>query len=459
MDQGFIVLLPVIVVLVCAVTTRRTLLSLFLGSLSGVIILGGGDFFNTWIEYFNIVMSDSSVIWLLLVIASFGVLVVLFENSGAVSEFGIWIEKFINTRKKTLLSTFLLGIVIFLDDYLSNLTVGTTMKNMTDKYNIPRSKLGYIANSTAAPVCLLVPISTWAVFFGGLLEGANVTYNGSGLGAYIKGIPYMAYGWAALIVAFLVAMDIIPSLGAMKEHEELAKKGQLFPNGDIYKEKIEALNKKRISESEEVRTNANPIFFLLPILVMVIVTIVSGIDVLKGTTAALVVSFFLYVLTKKISVGELFEYIFEGINSMFFVYILTILAFMIQNMNIDLQLAEYIMGFALPIIKPNFLPAIVFVVCAIYAYATGCFWDLAAIVIPIFVPLAIEMNVDPIIAASAIFSAATFGSTTCLYGDGVILAAQSSEVEPVDLMLASLPYALIAAFITTVFYLIIGFVM
>ena len=142
-----------------------------------------------------------------------------------------------------------------------------------------------------------------------------------------------------------------------------------------------------------------------------------------------------------------------------FVFLLTILAFTVSGMNLELQLAEFVISVTLPVMKGAFLPVVVFLVCAAYSYATGCFWDLAVIVVPIVIPLANAMGVDPILAAAAIFSGTAFGSNTCLYGDGVIICSQGAEIKPLHLMLATLPYALIAAGISCIGFLIAGFMM
>ncbi|MEG1583515.1 MAG: Na+/H+ antiporter NhaC family protein, partial [Anaerovorax sp.] len=161
----------------------------------------------------------------------------------------------------------------------------------------------------------------------------------------------------------------------------------------------------------------------------------------------------------KLTLFGLLNCCYEGVLSMGFVVILSVLAFTVQKINIDLQLAQFVIDVTLPVMKGAFLPAAVFIVCAIYAYATGCFWDLAAIITPIVIPLATAMGVDPILAGAAIFSGAAFGSNTCLYGDGVILCAQSTEIKSIDLMMATLPYAAIAGGMSVIAYLIAGFVM
>lgn len=458
---GIISLLPVATILVIAVSTKRTLFAMVCGSVVGATILAGKitGIASTWFSYVYKAMSDETLEWLILIIVLFGVLIVLFEKSNAVSDFGLWAGKFVKGRRQALFGTFGLGIIVFLDDYLNNLAVGTTMKGITDELRIPRTQLAYVVNCVAAPVCVLIPLSSWAVYFGTLMEGQGITVNGTGMGAYIQAIPLIFYAWFALIIVILQILGVVPKLGLIKKDTERAlATGNVFPGGIIPESHLSNVEAGQ-AISDEVRKNARPYNFLIPLAVMIVVTLVTGINVLNGTLAGVIIALILYFVQKKLKFFQLLNCCYEGILSMGFVVILTILAFTVQKINLDLQLAEYVIDITLPVMKGAFLPAVVFIVCAIYAYATGCFWDLAAIITPIVIPLALAMGVDPILAGAAIFSGAAFGSNTCLYGDGVILCAQSTEIKSIDLMLATLPYASIAGGLSLIAYLIAGFVM
>ena len=457
MEYGILSLLPVATILIIAVSTRRTLFAMVCGLSVGAFILAGGPggFVGNWFSYLYASMADETLEWLVLVIALFGMLIVLFERSRAVEEFGLWAKRFVHTRKQALLGTFLLGVIIFLDDYLNNLAVGTTMKGITDKLKIPRTQLAYVVNCVAAPVCILIPISSWAVYFGALLEEQNITVNGTGVGAYITAIPLVFYGWLAILVVLLQIFGVIPKLGMIKNDTERAlATGDVFPVGSERK-----MLSEEAEETEESDEKKSPFFFLIPLAVIIVVTLITGTDVLTGTFAGIVCALLLYGITRRLTVKELLTSCYDGIISMGFVIVLCILAFAVQKINLDLKLADYIIDLALPVMKGGFLPAAVFLVCAVYAYATGCFWDLAAIITPIVVPLATAMGVDPLLACAAVFSGAAFGSNTCLYGDGVIMCAQGTEIKPIDLMMATLPYALIAGGGSVVLYLIAGFLM
>jgi Na+/H+ antiporter NhaC len=192
---------------------------------------------------------------------------------------------------------------------------------------------------------------------------------------------------------------------------------------------------------------------------MIAVTIYSGTDVLTGSLFGVVAAVVVYGVQRRLSVKELLTCCYDGVISMGFVMVLSVLAFAVQATNTDLKLADYVISVTQPIMQGAFLPAAVFLVCAVYAYTTGCFWDLAAIITPIVVPLANAMGVDPLLACAAVFSGAAFGSNTCLYGDGVILCSQGCQIKPIELMMATLPYALIAGGGSLILYLIAGFVM
>lgn len=455
-SYGFLSLLPILTILILAVTTKRTLFAMTCGLTVGAVILANVNdgFINSWFNYFYASMSNESAQWICLVVAMFGMLIVLFERSNAVKDFGYWAGKFVKTKKQSLFATAILGIVIFLDDYLNNLAVGTTMKGITDRLGVPRTQLAYVVNTMAAPVCILIPLSSWAAYFAMLMENEGVTVDGTGMGAYLKALPLTFYAYIAVIVCILQIVGIIPKMGQMKrDYARYEATGDVFPEGT---------ERELVAASEEALPEgyrAHPWNFLVPLIIMIIATLASGTEVLIGSTAGVVSAGVLYLIEKKMSFKDVLTACYDGVISMGFVIVLTILAFAVQTINIDLGLAEYVISITEPIMKGAFLPAVVFLVCGVYAYATGCFWDLAAIILPIVIPLANAMGVDPILASAAVFSGAAFGSNTCLYGDGVIMCAQGCEIKSMDLMFTTLPYATISAVGSVILYLICGFVM
>ena len=448
-------LLPVLTVLLVSVLTKRALLGLFSGTIVGAVLLGGWGFFDSLVSTFGASLSNETVHWLVLVVVLFGILIAYFNASGAVSDFATWTERFVNSRRKSLLLTWLLTVALFIDDYLNALTVGTSMKRVTDRYGVPRTMLGTIVKLTSAPIAVIIPFSTWAVFFSALLEQDGVTVNGSGFGAYLQGLPFVFFGWFALIIGLLLALGLLPLVGPLRREQlRVDRTGDTLQQGLTEEERAFEL-----AGPEPDGRRALPFNFLIPIVTLVTVTILTEVDIVKGTAAAVLVAIILYVSQRRMKIREVFEQAFEGIMSMGYVLVLFVLAFMIQQMNMDLQLAEWVIGATEPVMSGALLPAIVFLVCGVYAYATGSFWDLAAVITPVVLPLAIAMGVDPVLAGTAVFSGAALGSTTCMYGDGIILASKSVGVRPINLMLSILPYAGAAAVLSFIAYLIAGFAM
>lgn len=470
--MGILSLSAVVCVLVLAISTRRTLFAMLTGLTVGTIVVSVSLHVNPvdqFVGYLYTAMSDDDLHWMLLLVSSFGIFVTLLERSHAVRDFGVWAGQFVKSKRASLLGTFFLSLLIFMDDYLINLTVGTTMKEITDRQGVPRTQLGYIVNSSAAPICVLIPLSSWAAYFGALLESQGITGPaGTGLSAYISGLPYMYYGYFAIAVVLLVCLGILPPMGKIKKDTESLQKEREAERLKMQEEAAAHAQEQTMSGAESespiawedtCKQKVSPWNFLIPVFGLILVTVVTGGDILKGAGTGFLTAMVWYLIQKKFTFKELCDLTVEGIMSMSFAMILIVLAFAIRTINVDLGLADYIISVAAPIMKGAFLPAVVFIVCASYSYASGCFWDMAAIMMPLVVPLAKAMGVDPILASMAVFSGAAFGSNTCLYGDSIILCAKSVKIQAVDLMMATLPYALIAGGFSFIAFLITGCVM
>lgn len=349
-SYGILSLLPVAIVLVIAVTTKKTLFAMTCGLTAGAIIMSNANdgFANSWLHYAYESMTNESFQWIVLVVAMFGMLIVLFERSKAVTDFGIWAGKFIKTEKQSLLGTFVLGIIIFLDDYLNNLAVGTTMKGITDRLQIPRTQLAYVVNTVAAPVCILIPLSSWAAYFAMLMENEGVVAGGTGMGAYIKALPLTFYAYIAVIICLLQIFGVIPKIGKIKKDYARCKAtGDVFPEGT---ERIEFPDEV-LEKTDSENTKAKPWNFLIPLVVMIAVTLLAGTEVLIGSAAGVICAFVLYFLERKMTFTELLTACYDGIISMGFVMVLTFLAFAVQSVNLDLGLANYVIGVTEPIMK------------------------------------------------------------------------------------------------------------
>ena len=303
---GFISLIPSLVVLLLALWTRKTFESLLGGALVGFILHAKWGFFNSFTDTFLSVMQDATIGWIILVCGLLGSLIHLLVKSGGTLAFAEWVLTYIHSRMGALIATWLLGIIIFLDDFLNALTIGSSMKRVTDKFRVPREMLAYVVDSTAAPICVLIPLSTWAIYVSALLVELNVAEEGEGLSAYLQAIPFIVYGWVAVLVVPLVIMKWIPAMGPMKAAEKrVAESGPTIPPTYQAKEEM----------SESFSHTPQLYFFVLPILVLISATIFFDIDALKGVMVATVFTVALYIWRKIMNFSEAMEYVFDGFNS------------------------------------------------------------------------------------------------------------------------------------------------
>ena len=271
-------LIPALFLVIYIFATKRILESLVLASIMGFIMVSeGGNLLKTFSDSLLNVMMAEDIAWLIIVCGLMGSIISLIERSGGAFAFGEWAATKAKTRKSALMWTWLLGVVIFIDDYLNSLTVGSCMTSLTDKHKVPREFLSYVVSSTAAPLCVLIPISTWAVFCGRLLESNGWATKGDGLIYFIYTIPFNFYGWAAALLVPLVVFGIVPIFGPMKGAEKrVAEGGPLAPPGS---EKIDIH-----ANAVDIEMPAHPkmINLFLPIIVLVASTIIFDVDMQMG---------------------------------------------------------------------------------------------------------------------------------------------------------------------------------
>ncbi|MCH8337159.1 MAG: sodium:proton antiporter, partial [Proteobacteria bacterium] len=218
-DLGAVSLIPTVVVFVLAIITHRPIESLISGSIVGLIMIHGEQFIGGFAETSIRVMTDDDVAWVILVCGFMGSLIGILIRTGSISAFTEVMARFVKSQRSALMATWVLGIFMFVDDYLNSIAVGSAMRKLTDKYKISREKLAYVVDSTAAPISVIIPFSTWGVFFAGLIVANGIAPEGEGLDTYISAIPYMLYAWVAVLLVPLVIYGVIPSLGAMKTAE------------------------------------------------------------------------------------------------------------------------------------------------------------------------------------------------------------------------------------------------
>ena len=448
LEPSALTLLPPAVVVVLAVVLRRPILSLLIGALVGLVLADPSKVLSNFASTSLKVMTDETIGWLILVCGGFGALIALLVRTGGASAFGSLALKYTRGKRSSLFMTFCLGVVIFIDDYLNALTVGETMKRITDKFKVSREMLAYVVDSTAAPICVLVPLSTWAVFFGGLLVDNGIAEEGKGIAVYIQAIPYMFYAWFAVLTVVLVIAGVIPTFGPMKKAEQQALTHAPTLEPAIYTQ-VQTADEYAVKAAEEHFEDADPkgklYNFLLPIILLVAFTVYFEIDVYKGLLATMAVTLPFYALQKLMSFSEMIERMLDGFKSMIPAIGTVIAAFIFKDVCDLIGLPQFVIGSLSPYMTAGYLPAVVFIAMSILAFATGSSWGIFSVSIPIVMPLATAVDANIPLVIGALLSASSFGSQACFYSDSTVLAAQGSGCNLISHAVTQLPYTLIAA--------------
>ncbi|WP_249199398.1 Na+/H+ antiporter NhaC family protein [Photobacterium sp. GJ3] len=434
---GVASLLPSTIVICLALITKRTLEPLIAGSLAGFLMISPASALQEFTGAALAVMQGPVMGWILLLTGLFGGLIALLHLSGGTLAFSEKLQKHIKTRRQALLVSWFLGLLIFIDDYLNALTVSAAMKKVTDKLRVSREMLAYVVDSTSAPVCLLVPFSTWVIYISGLLEANQVTEAGSGIAYYFSLIPYVVYPWIAVFIIPFVAMGIIPPLGAMKK----AEASLVIPEEETQPD---------LPDQPKVMN------FILPILILIGATWYFDIDALIGVGCALATCFVLYTAQGIASFSRLFDEMMSGLQTMLVPIGIVFSAFILQIVNEKLGLTSFMIDAVTPYMTARWLPVLTFIVLSVLTFSTGSFWGIYAVAFPIIVPLAVALDANLPLTLGALISAGAFGSHACFFGDSTVIAAKGCGITPVQHAITQLPYTLIAATVSAVLFIVLA---
>lgn len=451
-EFGALSAIPSIFLLAFIFYTKRILEGLTLASLLAFFMAYKWEFFGHVNETLTGVLTDGDTQWLFIVCGVMGSIIALVQKGGGAQAFGDWVATKARTRRSTLLWTWVLGVVIFIDDYLNSLTVGSCMAPITDKHKVSREKLAYIVDSTAAPICVLIPISTWAVYIASLLEQSGAAAEGEGLKYFIQTIPYNFYGWIAALLVPLVILGIVPVFGPMAEAERRAREeGILAPPGS---EKMDISSGEGISPTVKKPKIMN---FFLPIAVLIGSTIYFDVDMQMGVLTTVAFMFLLYIPQGVLGPEEFFDACVNGIKSMLFPLLMVVLAFTFADVNEQVGFLGWVIDSAKTMMTPELMPLIVFIILGITEFIMGLSWGMYAIAVPIVVPLALAVGADPYVCVGAVCSAGVWGSHICFYSDATILSSAASGCDNYRHAVTQMPFGFLGAGLTAIGFLLIGY--
>ncbi len=467
----FWAMVPPLVAIVLALITKEVYSSLFIG------IVLGGLLYTNWqpIGALDTILNDGLIaavsgtagIFIFLVIL--GALVALVNKAGGSAAFGRWAEKNIKSRVGAMFATFILGVLIFIDDYFNCLTVGSVMLPITDKHKISRAKLAFLIDATAAPVCMIAPVSSWAAAVSDFAEGTGF----SGIELFIRAIPYNFY--SLLMFVFIIAIILMKfDYGPMKIHEFNAMhKNDLFTSG---RDNVET------AESVDVNPKGKVIDLILPVLVLVVISVMgllyigeyfTGVDFVTafgntdatvglpwGAIVALIFTIVYLMARRVITFKDAMNAIPQGFKAMVPAILILTFATALKNMTGLLGAAEFVealMNSAAAGLA-NFLPAIIFIVACILAFSTGTSWGTFGILIPIVCAIFDPTSELLIIGMSACLAGAVCGDHCSPISDTTIMSSAGSQSNHINHVSTQLPYAITVAAISFVVYLLAAWI-
>lgn len=465
-------LLPPLVAIVLALITKEVYSSLFVGIVVGALIYSGFKFEGTVTQIFEggiiKVLSDSYNVGILIFLVILGSVVCMMNKAGGSAAFGRWASKKIHTRVGAELAAIILGILIFIDDYFNCLTVGSVMRPVTDRHHVSRAKFAYLIDATAAPVCIIAPISSWAAAVSGFVEGQD------GLAIFVRTIPYNFY--AILTIVMMVGMVLMKTeFGAMRTHEINAL------NGDLYT--TSARPYENATDDETPNPRGKVIDLVIPIVVLVICCVISmiytggffsGTDFVTafsqsdastglamGSAFGLVFAIIFYMIRRVINFRDCMGCIPEGFKAMVPAIMILTFAWTLKTMTDSLGAAVFVEE-AMRSVDGGIeviLPAIIFLVGCGLAFATGTSWGTFGILIPIVVAVFEKSSPEMmIISMSACMAGAVCGDHCSPISDTTIMASAGAQCDHVTHVSTQLPYAILAAAVSFVTYIVAGFV-
>jgi Na+/H+ antiporter NhaC len=421
---------------------------LLLSTLVGAIIVYKAGFFSGYIELLYGTLAGSMYQFLFLILILCGPMIALCEKSGSMLGFSNIMTKLAKTQKRSMFFAWILGVIVFIDDYLNALAVASAMRSITDRLKVPREHLAYTVNSTGSCVCVIVPFTSWAAFAIGCMTEYDL-----GFGDYVAAIPFMFYPWAAVIISLLTGIGVLPKVGNLKKaYARVAASGDTLPPPD----KSGAIPIVSMESAKDVKP-VNPLNFAVPMIGLVAVMIAFGNDMIHGLIAALVIQALLYIAQRIMTLTQYLNTFLEGVTSMANLIFTILIAFTLAGINEKLGFSEYVIGVFTKFISPSLLPALTFLICAAVAFTSASFWALIVIGTPVFVPLALGVGIPPGILIAGIMSGAALGSQCCFYSDAVFMTAAGTGVNNVPQVHTAAPYVLLGVVAATVAFLIAGF--
>ncbi len=479
--NSFWALVPAVLAILLALITKEVYSSLFIGIVVGGLLYSGfnlvGAMEHVFVDGMIGQLSDPWNVGILIFLVILGAMVMLMNRAGGSAAFGRWSVEHVKTKVGAQLATIALGVLIFIDDYFNCLTVGSVMRPLTDKHGISRAKLAYLIDATAAPVCIIAPISSWAAAVTGFVDGAN------GLTLFVRAIPYNFYAILTIVMMLTLAFGKF-DYGPMK----LAEMSEKLNRDAVAKIPESGMTGAEDQPNPPISPKGKVIHLVLPIVALIVCCVIgmiytggffegetfvdafsnsdASVGLVFGSAVALILTIIFFLCTKVLKFKECMNAIPEGFKSMVPAILILTFAWTLKAMTDSLGAADYVAGLVDKVAMSGsgnilgLLPAFVFLIAVLLSFATGTSWGTFGILIPIVVKVfGADLGSElMIISISACMAGAVCGDHCSPISDTTIMASAGAQCDHVKHVSTQLPYAITAAVVSLVVYLIAGFV-
>ncbi len=478
--NSFWALLPAVIAIALALITKEVYSSLFIGILVGGLLYSGfnpvGAMQHIFVDGMIGQLSDSWNVGILIFLVILGTMVMLMNRAGGSAAFGRWSVEHVRTKVGAQLATVALGVLIFIDDYFNCLTVGSVMRPLTDKHGISREKLAYLIDATAAPVCIIAPISSWAAAVTGFVDGVN------GLTLFVRAIPYNFYALLTIVMMLTLSIGKF-DYGPMRLAEMSNK---LNRTKEEPKSGKSAMTGAEDQPNPPISPKGKVIHLVLPIVCLIVCCVIgmiytggffegetfvdafsnsdASVGLVFGSVAALIITIIFFLATKVLNFNECMNALPEGFKSMVPAILILTFAWTLKSMTDSLGAAEYVAGLVDSAASTgalmSMLPAVIFLIAVGLSFATGTSWGTFGILIPIVVKV-FQGNMGNelmIIAISACMAGAVCGDHCSPISDTTIMASAGAQCDHIKHVSTQLPYAITAALVSFAAYIFAGFI-
>jgi Na+/H+ antiporter NhaC len=480
---SFWAMVPPLVAIALALITKEAYSSLFMGVILGAIMAGGCSFYGTvdmvTVDGLSTSVADNAGILIFLVIL--GTIVALVNKSGASRAFGKWAETHIKTKTGAALATFLLGVLIFIDDYFNCLTVGSVMRPVADKHGISKEKLSYLIDATAAPICIIAPVSSWAAAVAGFVKDSGV----SGFGLFVKAIPYNFYAILTIVMMLCLAFmkfDYGPMLKFEPATEENAKQkieDYISRKGE-FSEKIKVMKEETVKDKS--RKNGKVIDLVFPIVVLIISCVIgmlysggffsgagiieafsdsdASVGLMLGSACTFIITIIYFLIRNVLKFQDIMSCLPEGFKAMVPAILILVFAWTLKAMTDSLGAKEFVEGLVYNSAAgfKVMLPAIIFLIGCFLSFSTGTSWGTFGILIPITISVFPITTPIGVVCVSACMAGAVCGDHCSPISDTTIMASAGADCDHINHVNTQLPYAITVAAVSFVSYIIAGLV-